>query len=156
MIYLAVIIMLTHGCLRQGSHTSQMRKFKGISRVIKGSTAHFQGYVWKTVVTLLYINKISSNCSHLFQDLLWSMQHSKEVSIITLKTVDDRTVWNLERKKFDMCLSIFCVFHKFQGVQCFYTKFQAISRVQRAKINSRLFNGFKEPWERLGSLDCPD
>ncbi len=27
----------------QGSHTSQMRKFKGISRVIKGSTAHFYG-----------------------------------------------------------------------------------------------------------------
>ncbi len=45
----------------QGSHTSQMRKFKGISRVIKGSTAHVQGYFWKTVVTLLYINKISSN-----------------------------------------------------------------------------------------------
>ncbi len=28
----------------QGSHTSQMRKFKGISRVIMGSTAHFQEY----------------------------------------------------------------------------------------------------------------
>ncbi len=27
----------------QGSHTSQMRKFKGISRVIKGSTAYFKG-----------------------------------------------------------------------------------------------------------------
>ncbi len=59
-----------------------MRKFKGISRVIKGSTAHFQGYFWKTLVTLLYVNKISRN---LLQDLFWSMQHSKEVSIIFLK-----------------------------------------------------------------------
>ncbi len=65
----------------QGSHTSQMKKFKGISRVIKGLTAHFQGYFWKTVVTLLYVNKISSNFSYLFQDFL---QHSKEVSIIFL------------------------------------------------------------------------
>ncbi len=64
------------------SHTSQMRKFKGISRIIKRSTANFQGYFWKTVVTLLFINKISSNFSHLFQDLFWPMQHSKEVSII--------------------------------------------------------------------------
>ncbi len=55
-------------CKIQGSHTSQMRKFKGISKVIKGSTAHFQGYFWKTVVTLLYVNKISSNFFHLFQD----------------------------------------------------------------------------------------
>ncbi len=53
----------------QGSHTSQMRKFKDISRVIKGQAAHFQGYFWKTVVTLLYVNKISSNFSHLFQDI---------------------------------------------------------------------------------------
>ncbi len=66
----------------QGSHTSQMRKFKGISRVIKASTTHFQGYFWKTDVTLLYVNKISSNFSDLFQDFVWSLQHSKEVSII--------------------------------------------------------------------------
>ncbi len=72
-------------CLKQGSHTSQIRKFKGISRVIKGSIVHFQGYFWKPVVTLLYVNKISSNFSHLFQDLVWSMKHSKEVSIIFLK-----------------------------------------------------------------------
>ncbi len=31
----------------------------------------------------------------------------------------------------------------------FYTNFQAISRVQGAKINSRLFTVFKEPWEPL-------
>ncbi len=62
-----------------------MRKFKGILRVIKGSTAHFQGYFWKTVVPLLYINKISSNFSHLFQDFVGSMQHSMGVSIIFLK-----------------------------------------------------------------------
>ncbi len=54
----------------EGSHTSQMRKFKGISSVIKGSNAHFQRYFWKTVVTLLYVNKISSNFSYLFQDCL--------------------------------------------------------------------------------------
>ncbi len=69
----------------QGSHTSQMRKFQGIWRVIKGSTAHFQVYFWKTLVTLLYVNKISSNFSHLIQIFLWLMQHSKEVSIIFLK-----------------------------------------------------------------------
>ncbi len=57
-------------CLNQGSQTSQMMKFKGISRVIKGSTAHFQEYFWKTVVSLLYVNRISSNFSHLFQVFL--------------------------------------------------------------------------------------
>ncbi len=58
-------------CVYQGSHTSQMSKSKGISRVIKGSTAHFQGYFWKTILTLLYVNKISSNFSHLFQDFFF-------------------------------------------------------------------------------------
>ncbi len=53
-----------------GSCTSQIRKFKGISRVIKGSTAHVQGYFWNTVVTLLYVNKISGDFSHLFQDFV--------------------------------------------------------------------------------------
>ncbi len=43
----------------------------GNSRVIKGSTIHFQGYFWKTVITLLYVNKISSKFSHLFQDCFW-------------------------------------------------------------------------------------
>ncbi len=62
-----------------------MRKFKGILRVIKGSTAHFQGYFWKTFVTLLYINKISCDLSHIVQDFVWSMQHSKEVSLTFLK-----------------------------------------------------------------------
>ncbi len=38
-------------------------------------------YFWKTIVTLLYLNKISSNFTHLFQDLFWSMQHSKGVYI---------------------------------------------------------------------------
>ncbi len=57
-------------CIRQGSYTSQIRKFKGISRVIKGSTAYFQGYFWKTVVNLLYVNTISSNFSVLFNYFL--------------------------------------------------------------------------------------
>ncbi len=64
-----------------------MRKFKGISSVINGSTAHFQGYFWKTDVTLLYINKIFRNFSHLVQDYFWSMKHSKMISIIFLKMV---------------------------------------------------------------------
>ncbi len=51
----------------QSSHTSQMGKFKGMSRVIKGSTVHFQGHFWKTDVTLICVNKISRNFSHLFQ-----------------------------------------------------------------------------------------
>ncbi len=38
-------------------------------------------------------------------------------------------------------------FTNFKGIQGFYTKFQAISRVQGAKIYSRLFSGFKELWE---------
>ncbi len=33
------------------------------------------------------------------------------------------------------------------GIQGFYTKIQIISRVQGAKINSRLLKGFKELWE---------
>ncbi len=41
-----------------------------------------------------------------------------------------------ENKK---CVDLFIfVFHKFQGIQCFYTKFLDISMVQGAKINSRL------------------
>ncbi len=137
-----------HLFIMQGSHTSQMRKFKGISKVTKGSTAHFHGYFWKTVVTLLYINKISSNFSHLFQDYVWFMQHSKvEVSIIFIKKmVDNRTVWNLEREKICVLIYSLCLTN-IKGIQGFYTKFQAIARVQGAKINSKLFKGFKKPWE---------
>ncbi len=120
-----------------------MRKFKGISRVTKGSTAHFQGYFWKSIVTLVGVNKISSDFSHLFQDFL---QHSKEVSIIFLKNSWWQNSMKFRKKKKDMCWSIFA-FHKFQGDSRFYTKFQAISRVQGAKINSRLFKVFKEQWE---------
>ncbi len=58
--------------------------------------------------------------------------------------LNDRTV---ERKK-DICVGLFFVsFTNFKGIQGFYTKFQAISRVQGAKINCRLFQGFKEVWE---------
>ncbi len=59
--------------------------------------------------------------------------------------VDDRTVWNLERKK-KICVDLFFVsFTISRGIQGFYTKFLAISSVQGAKINSRLFKDFKEP-----------
>ncbi len=51
-------------------------------------------------------------------------------------------------KKIDICVDIFFVsFTKFKGIQGLYTKFQVISRVQRTKINSRLFKNSKEPWE---------
>ncbi len=58
--------------------------------------------------------------------------------------VDDRTVRNLERKKDIAVLIYFLSFTNFKRIQGFYTKFQAISRVQGAKINSRLFKVFKE------------
>ncbi len=136
-------LKLREHLFNQGSHTSQMRKFKGISRVIKGSTAHFQGYFWKNVITLLYVNKISSNFSHLFQDLVWSMQHSKEVSIIFLKNGWWQNSMKFIQEK-NISVDLFFVsFTNFKGIQGFYTKFQAISRVQRAKINYRLFKGFK-------------
>ncbi len=35
-----------------------------------GNSTIFQGYFWKTVVTLIYVNKISSNFSHLFNMFL--------------------------------------------------------------------------------------
>ncbi len=51
------------------------------------------------------------------------------------------------REKIDIGVDLFFVsFTNFKGIQGFYTKFQAISRVQGAKINSRLFKGLKEPW----------
>ncbi len=43
LIQVYVVSHSVHVC-KQGSHTSHMRKFKGILRVVKGSTAHFQGY----------------------------------------------------------------------------------------------------------------
>ncbi len=68
--------------MEQGSHTFQMMTFKGISSVIKGSTAHFQGYFGKLYnVILLYINKISSNFSqfyhivHVFMLKCYALSH---------------------------------------------------------------------------------
>ncbi len=127
----------------QGPHTSQMRKFKGISSVIKRSPAHFQMY---TYIRLLYVYKTSSNFSHLFQDFCWSMQHSKEVSIIFLKNG-----WWQNRVKFrekkNICADLFFVsFTNGKGIQGFYTKCQTISRVQWAKINARLFMKSLEYW----------
>ncbi len=61
--------------------------------------------------------------------------------------VDDRTMKFREKKEI-FCLVLFFVsFTNFKGIQGFYTKFKAISRVQGAKINSRLFKGFEELWE---------
>ncbi len=129
-----------------------MRKFKGISRVIKGSTTHFQGYLWKTFVTLLYVNKISSNFSHLFQEYFRSMQHSKEVSIIFLKKkVDDRTVWNLERK-INLCWSIFCVFHKFQRDSRFLHKIPGYFQGSRSQNILQAFQGFQGAVGTVGHI----
>ncbi len=52
------------------------------------------------------------------------------------------------REKKIYCVDLFFMsFTNFKAIQDFYTKFQAISRVHGAKINSRLFKGFKELWE---------
>ncbi len=75
------------------------------------------------------------------------MEHSKEVSIIFLKNGWWQNSIKFREKKRYRSWSIFWVFHKFQGDSRFYTKFQAISRVQGVKINSRLLKGFKKPWE---------
>ncbi len=120
-----------------------MRKFKGISRTIRGSTAHFQWCFWKTVVTLLYVKKICNNFSHLFQDCfgLCSILRRYHNTYKFLKTL----LKFREKKRY--ILIYFLSFTNFKGIQGFYTKFQAISRVQGAKINSRLCKGFKELWE---------
>ncbi len=119
-----------------------MRKFKDISRIIKGSKTHFQGYFWKTVVTMLYVNKISSNFSHLFQDYFWSMQHSKEISIIFQKNGWWQNKYEiLEKKK--MCWSIFCVFHKFQGDSRFLHKNPGYFQRTRSQNKFQAFQGFQ-------------
>ncbi len=52
------------------------------------------------------------------------------------------------REKEKICVDLFFVsFTNFKGIQGYHTKFQAISRLQGAKINPRLFKGFKELWE---------
>ncbi len=61
--------------------------------------------------------------------------------------VNGRTVWNLERKKNIWVDLFFVSFTNYKGIQGFYRKFQAISRVQGAKINSGLLKGFNELWE---------
>ncbi len=56
--------------------------------------------------------------------------------------------YGIQREKKDVCVDLFFVsFTNFKGIQGFYTKFKAISRVKGVKINSRLFKCFKEPWE---------
>ncbi len=54
--------------------------------------------------------------------------------------VNDRTVSNLEREKKTSVLIYFVSFTNFMGIKGFFQKFQAISRVQVAKIN---FQGFQ-------------
>ncbi len=105
----------------QGSHTSQMRKFKGISRVIKGSTAHFQGYFWKIVVTL-GVNKISSDCSHLFQDCFGLCSILRRFQYFFLKNSWWQNSMKFRKKKRYLCWSNFCVFHNFQGDSRFLYK----------------------------------
>ncbi len=43
-----------------------MRKVKGISRAIKGSTAHFQGYFWKTVNSCNFVQGREKTADLLF------------------------------------------------------------------------------------------
>ncbi len=48
------------------------------------------------------------------------------------------------REKEKICVDILVVsFTNFKGIQGYHTKFQAISRVQGAKINSRPFKGLR-------------
>ncbi len=61
--------------------------------------------------------------------------------------VHDRTVWNLETKKTYVLIYFLCLSQFATGIQGFYTKFQAISRDQGAKINYRHFNDSKEQRE---------
>ncbi len=71
------------------------------------------------------------------------MQPSREVSIIFLKMVDDRTVWNFERKK-KMCWSIFVfVFHKFQRDSRFLHKIPGYFQGSRSKKKIQAFQGFQ-------------
>ncbi len=50
-----------------------------------------------------------------------------------------------QQQQKDTCVDLFFgSFTNFKGIQGFYTNFQAISRVQGAKINSRLFKVFNE------------
>ncbi len=116
-----------------------MRKFKGLLMVIKGSTAHFQGYFWKTVVTLLYVNKISSNFSHLFQDLFGSMQHSNEVLIIFLKNRWWQNSMKFREKIKNICVDLFFVsFTHLKWIQGFYTNFQRSSSQNKFQAFQRL------------------
>ncbi len=62
-----------------------------------------------------------------------------------LKSVDDRTVWNLEEKKRYLCWSIFVPFTKFQRIQGFYTKFQAIPE-HFIDVTRLYINLLNTPW----------
>ncbi len=68
------------------------------------------------------------------------MQHSKEVSIIFLKNSwwHHSMKFSEKKKIYFLCLS---------QISRGFKVFTQISRVQGAKINSRLFKVFKEPWE---------
>ncbi len=139
-IYYLMVLFLTM-FTSQVSHTSQMRKFKSISTVIKGSTTHFQWHFWKTVVTLLYENKISSNFSHLLQDVFWFMQFSKQISLIFLQN----DWWQKSLKFIEK--TFFSVFHKFYGDSRFLHKIPVHFQCSRNQNKFQAFKGFKEPWE---------
>ncbi len=135
------VLIIFYILVMQCSHTFQMRKFKGISRVIKRSTAPFQGYFWKTVVTLLYVNKISSNFTYLFQNLFWPMQHSKEVSIIFLKNSWWQNRMKFREKKYICVWSIFlCLSQISRGFKVFTQNFQG----SRSQNKFQVFQGFQE------------
>ncbi len=56
--------------------------------------------------------------------------------------------------KFRKKKKISVLIYLFKGIPGFYRKFQAISRVQGAKINSMLFKGLEEPWEHCIANEC--
>ncbi len=54
--------------------------------------------------------------------------------------------YDILKEKKGISVDIFFVsFTNFKGIQGFYIKFQAISRIHGAKRNSRLFKSFNEP-----------
>ncbi len=93
---------------------------------------------------MLYVNKISSNTSHLLQDIFLYMQDSKEVSIIFLKNGWWQNSMQFREKKKDICVDLFvCVFHKFQGDSRFLHKIPGYFQDTRSQNKFQAFQGFQ-------------
>ncbi len=112
----------------------------GNSRIIKGSTVHLQGYFGIIVVTLVCVNKNSSNFSHLFQYVLGLCSTLKKVSIIFLKNGWWKNSVEFREKK-NISVDLFVVFHKFQGVSRFLLKIPGYFQGSRSQTKFQAFQG---------------